>query len=291
MMPSLRKFTLFLAVLFGAAVPAMAAPTSSAPASSAPTSSANVINQAADKLRYDDCLSMASRNPAAALDVANKWIAERGGAPAGHCAAVALTGLKRYAEAGAKLDALGRAPDVGGLRPSLLDQAGNAWLLAGDAAHAIASFQAALALSASDPDFYADLARAQALKKDWRDAISDLSAALGIAPWRADLLVLRAAARHALGDLAAARADANAALAIKANDADALLERGTIARDAGDLAAARGDLEKVVKLGPASPTGESAWRLLAAMDDAAKAAPRPNIKSNPAPKKPTPPAH
>ena len=84
---------------------------------------------------------------------------------------MALVGLKRYGEAGAKLDALGRAPDVGALRASLLDQAGNAWLLAGDATHAVTSFQNALTLSASDADLYADLARAQALQRTgarWR---------------------------------------------------------------------------------------------------------------------------
>jgi tetratricopeptide (TPR) repeat protein len=272
MISGLRTFTLFL--VLAAALPAMAA---------------NEIERADAKLRYDECLGQASRNPGAALAMANAWIAQQGGAPAEHCAAVALTGLKRYPEAAAKLDALGRAPDVGALRPSLLDQAGNAWLLAGDANRAIVSFQGALALAANDADFYADLARAQALKKDWPGAISDLNAALAITPWRGDLLVLRAAARHAQGDLNAARVDVNKALAIKADDPEGLLERGSIARDAGDLAAARGDLEKVVKLGAGSPTGERAWQLLTAMDEAAKA--KLNAKPIPAKPKPTPPAH
>ena len=78
---------------------------------------------------------------------------------------MALVELKRYPEAAARLDALGRAPDMGNLRASVFDQAGNAWMLAGDAAQAVASFSAALALSANDADLYADLARAQAMQK------------------------------------------------------------------------------------------------------------------------------
>ena len=95
---------------------------------------------ASPKKRYDDCLGLAGYNPAAALGVATQWVQAKGGAPAEHCAAVALVGLKRYAEAGARLDVLGRAPGVGDLRASLLDQAGNAWLLAGDGKRATASF-------------------------------------------------------------------------------------------------------------------------------------------------------
>ena len=124
--------------------------------------------QESPQARYEHCLNLAASNPAAALGVAGEWIKDKGGAAAEHCSAVALVGLKRYPEAGARLDALAAAPGVGGnLRASLFDQAGNAWLLAGDAAHAVTSFQAALALSASDPDLYADLARAEAMRMDW----------------------------------------------------------------------------------------------------------------------------
>ena len=107
---------------------------------------------------------------------------------------MALVELKRYPEAAARLDALGRAPGMGDLRATVFDQAGNAWMLAGNAAQAVASFSAALALSANDADLYADLARAQAMQKDWREVESDLNAALALQPKRADLLVLRASA-------------------------------------------------------------------------------------------------
>jgi len=258
-----RRFTILLAVMM-LADRAAAAP--------------NVVERAAEKLRYDNCLNLAGLNPTAALGAATKWIAEQGGGPAEHCAAVALVGLKRYAEAARRLDALGRAPGMGELRPAIFDQAGNAWLLAGEGPQALASFQAALALSANDPDLYADLARAQALTKDWKGVQADMNAALALAPRRADLLVLRASARHALGDVAAARADLATALAIKPNYPEALVERGSIALDSGDIAAARADFENAIRQGAAGETADGARRGLAALDAAAANKAKPKAK-------------
>jgi tetratricopeptide (TPR) repeat protein len=228
----------------------------------------SVFERADAKLRYENCLSLADRDPAAALDLAAKWSKSKGGAPADHCAAMALVSLKRYPEAAARLDALGRAPDLGSLRATVFDQAGNAWMLAGDARKAAGSFSAALALSANDPDLYADLARAQAMLKQWDEVESDLNAALALAPRRADLLILRASAREAQGKLLAARDDANAALKLDPKSAGALIQRGDIARDAGDLAAARRDFEAAIKLG--GGTAEAARQALSDLGPAPK---------------------
>jgi tetratricopeptide (TPR) repeat protein len=261
----------------------------------APAWAANVVERAGEKLRYDNCLALAGQNPAAAFGAASKWVSERGGAPAEHCAAVALVGLKRYAEAAGRLDALGRAPDVGDLRPTIFDQAGNAWLLAGKPEQAVASFQAALALSGNDPELYADLARAQAVTKDWRNVEADMNAALAIAPQRADLLVLRASARHALGKMEAARADLEAALAARPNYPEALVERGNIARERGDVLAARADFQNALEHGAGGETADSAGRALAALAQApainAKRAPKPLAKAPAKAKPATPPKH
>jgi tetratricopeptide (TPR) repeat protein len=147
--------------------------------------------------RYASCLRTANLDPGRALVLATEWSKAKGGAPAEHCAAVSLVELKRYPEAATRLDALGRAPDMGNLRPEIFDQAGNAWMLAGDADRAVASFSNALTLSANDADLYADLARAQAMKKSWGEAEGDLNEALRLQPRRTDLLVLRASARDA----------------------------------------------------------------------------------------------
>ncbi|HVZ28256.1 MAG TPA: hypothetical protein VG798_06330 [Rhizomicrobium sp.] len=236
-----------------------------------PASAAPDIGRAAEKLRYDNCLSLATRDPSGALGAATKWVADKGGGPAQHCAAVALVGLKRYAEAADKLDALGGAPGMGALRPALFDQAGNAWMLHGDIDKAVASFQAGLALTASDPDLYGDLARAQAMQSDWGEVESDLNAALALAPRRADFLVLRASARHARHRITEARADVQQALALEPRNAEALVERGSIERDTGDFAHARADFQAALASRPAPETADAARRNLAALDAATRA--------------------
>jgi len=235
----------------------------------------NIIQRAGDKLRYDDCLSQAGLNPPMAFASATKWISEHGGSPAEHCAAVALVGMKRYDEGAARLDDLGHAPGMGTLRPQLFDQAGNAWMLAGDTGKAVASFQSALALSASDPDLYADLARAQAMDDDWPSVESDLNAALAIQPRRPDLLVLRASARDAQNRFADARSDAESALQMAPKNPDALVERGSIERDTGDMKAARADFLAAMALNPSAEIRDTAQRNLAALDAAVKSPPAP----------------
>jgi len=236
----------------------------------APAQAANILERADAKLRYQNCLSLANLNPTAALGVATEWSKAKGGAPAEHCLAMALVELKRYPEAATRLDALGRAPDMGPLRASVFDQAGNAWMLAGDAAKAVASFSAALALSGNDADLYADLARAQAMRKAWRDVESDLNAALAIQPGRVDFLILRASALTAQGKLRQARDDADAALRIRPNSAEALVQRGDIARAAGDVAGARRDYDSALKIAGGGETADAARSGLAELDESAK---------------------
>lgn len=205
--------------------------------------------------RYESCLKTANLDPARALATATAWSKAKGGAPADHCAAIALVELKRYPEAAARLDALGRAPDMGALRPQIFDQAGNAWMMAGDAEKAVASFSNALTLSANDADLYADLAQAQAMKKSFGEAEADLNEALRLQPRRPDLLILRASARDAQGKLKEARLDVDQALTLKPLAPEALVERGEIAKHAGDMAAAKRDFESVLKI---AKSGESA---------------------------------
>src|ERR1700759_4986640 len=58
------------------------------------------------KDRCDQCLAKVQADPSVALMTAGAWAKNGGGAAADHCAALALVGLRRYAEAGAKLDSL-----------------------------------------------------------------------------------------------------------------------------------------------------------------------------------------
>ena len=67
----------------------------------------SALDNIATKQRYEQCLSLANLNPTEALKSAAEWSKAKGGAPAEHCLAMALTELKRYPEAAVRLDALG----------------------------------------------------------------------------------------------------------------------------------------------------------------------------------------
>ena len=212
-----------------------------------------------DSARYRRCMADSSANPGMALADAESWARTGGGVPSQHCAALALFGLKRYAEAGTRLDKIAGGPaklDVE-FRVALFNQAGNAWLMAGEAQHAVQSFSGALALSAGDADLFADLARAQAMRRDWREVDMDLNAALQLSPRRADLLVLRASARRALKRFQDAKLDIEAALKLKPGDGSALVERGLLRRQLGDIGGARRDFQEALKAGPGAVAAEA----------------------------------
>ncbi len=204
---------------------------------------------------YSQCTALVQKNPALAEENARAWQDEGGGVAAIHCSALALTALKRYAEAARKFDALARDKAVQNNidRAELLDQAGNAWMLAGLASNAVQSFSAALGQSPNNIDFLADRAGARAMQKDWAGAEADLNAALFRDQNRADLLVLRASARWALNRKVDAATDILRAFELYPDYPAALVERGRMKYEAGDKNGARADWKKA-----ASGTGDAA---------------------------------
>jgi Tfp pilus assembly protein PilF len=194
--------------------------------------------------RYDRCLDLAHSRPSEALAAANAWSTTGGGAAAIHCQAMSLVALRRYSEAAGKLDQLGHGNTAEAQRAQIYDQAGNAWLLAHQAANAEASFSSAISLARNDPDMLVDRARARAMLLNWSGAETDLTAALTLAPARPDILVLRSSARHAEGKKADARADIDQALAIHPGNPEALVERGKMKYEAGDVTGARSDWQQ-----------------------------------------------
>ena len=204
---------------------------------------------------YAQCVALVQRNPAQGEESARAWQKADGGAAATHCLALALTALKRYAEAARTLDDLARSREITDnlKRAALYDQAGNAWMLAAMASNAAQSFSSAIDQSPNDIDMLADRARARAMLKDWAGAEADLSAALLRDQNRADLLVLRASARWALGRKADAATDIVRALQLYPDYPAALVERGMMKYSAGDQDGARKDWRKA-----ASGTGAAA---------------------------------
>jgi tetratricopeptide (TPR) repeat protein len=199
-------------------------------------------------------MKLAKQNPGAAEKLAQSWH-ERGGAhPADHCAAVALVGLKQYKEAATRLEALAQAMTTAPpeLRAGVLDQAGQAWGLAGDPVRAYAAAGAAVALLPKDPDLLTDRAEAAASAGYFDKAIDDLDHVLRMNPTRVEALIYRASANRALDRLDPALADVEKALVQVPDSVPALLERGNIRRLKGDAEGARQDWERVGQLAPGS---------------------------------------
>jgi tetratricopeptide (TPR) repeat protein len=256
-----------LALLTAAA--AAAEPTGSPARPAAPR------NAEADAATYDRCLKLAKQNPGSAQSLAEAWH-ERGGAhPADHCAAVALFGLKRYKEAATRLEVLAQAMTTApaGLRAGVFDQAGQAWLLAGDPVRAYAAAGQALILQPNDLELLLDRAEAAASARYFDKAIADLDHILKADPSRVEALIYRASANRALDHLDPALADVEKALALAPNSVPALLERGNIRRLTGDLMGARTDWEHVGQLAPGSQADMAARANIERLDGKDPAAP------------------
>jgi tetratricopeptide (TPR) repeat protein len=210
--------------------------------------------------RYERCISLARSNPTAGWERALAWRSDGGGHPAEHCAAVALIGLKQYREAGTRLEKLAQEMTEASaeLRGDVLDQAGQAWLLAGNAARAEACLSQAMTLAPNDLDIVTDRATARGALGRNAEAIADLDRVIAADPRRADAFTYRAAANRALQRLDKALADANAALRLTPNSPDALLERGNVLRLKGDTAGARRDWIRVSELAPNSDADTAA---------------------------------
>ncbi len=254
-MAAMRK--IFLVLLLLGSSPVMAA--------------GNPATTAEDAAHYQTCLSRSQNDPQSAFEDATHWRANGGGIPAAHCEALSLVSLGRFTEAARKLSDLAENPRAESMRPQLLDQAGNAWLLAQQPGFALPLFSAAIAAEPRNVDYYADRARARAMHSDWSGADADLTQALGLDRQRADLFVLRASARHAMGRRAEARADLERALAIVPAYPEALVERGQLKQEAGDAAGARADWQTVVQHAPQSDAGVAARARLEALDSMPKA--------------------
>jgi tetratricopeptide (TPR) repeat protein len=232
-------------------------------------------NAEAEAATYQQCMKLARRDPAAAEKLALSWH-ERGGAhPADHCGAVALIGLKQYKEAATRLEALAQAMTTApiGLRAEVLDQAGQAWGLAGDPVRAYAAAGEAVALQPKDLDLLIDRAEAAASAGYLDKAVDDLDQVLKADPTRVDALIYRASANRALDRLDPALADVEKALARVPNSAPALLERGNIRRLKGDNGGARQDWQRVGQLAPGSQADLAAKANIEHLDSNKRAAP------------------
>jgi len=220
---------------------------------------------------YSDCMLLARRVPAQGYESAIVWQKQGGGAAAGHCAAVALIGLGRFAAAAESLEKLGadQAKTRKDLGAGLYGQAGQAWLLAGDNKRALKDQNAALKLAPSDVDLLTDRGVNLASTGKYWEAIDDFNKAHDLARDRADILTLRASAYRLVQSLDLAKEDIAEAIRLQPKNPEAYLERGIIRRLGNDVPGARADWQKAMALGPGSPAAEAAATNLKQLDQPA----------------------
>lgn len=255
--------TAFLLLALIVAAPVFAA--QRAAPSRSPKAAVPLIDASAQAAKYGHCIRLAKSHPAAGESFAAAWRHEGGGHPAWQCRAVALFDLRRYREAAQNFDALAQAMarDPADLRAGVLDQAGQAWLMAGDPVRAYADCGAAVALRPGDPELLIDEAETAAAASYYQKAIEALDRVLRQNPKRLDALIYRAAAYRALRRPAPALIDIDEALAEAPNSLAARLERGNIRLLAGDIAGARRDWMRVAHLSPTGREGRAARANLA----------------------------
>ncbi len=257
-----------LIAALAAAVPALAAESRPAPVATSKVPQSGVdaaeINNAKE---YVTCMQLARAKPEDGWEEALAWESLGGGEPARHCGAVALIGMGHYEDAAKRLEDLAADSKRDNLiRARMLEQAGQAWLMAGNTDRADAVQRTALKLVPGLPDLLLDHAVTLAQVHHYREAKAELDDLLQRQPNRVEGLTLRASARRYLNDLPGARADIDHALKLDPGFPDALVERGIIRRLQGDNAGARSDWLKVVKTVPKGPALDEAQRNLELLD-------------------------
>ena len=216
---------------------------------------------------YEKCMAMLAGDPEGANTFADAWQATGGGEGADHCLALAklqLGDLQTGAEMLEKLAATSKAPAVA--RATVYGQADQAWLMAGDAARALAAATLALSLSPDDVDLLIDRSVADATLGHFDDAVDDLSHALELDGKRPDALVLRAAAWRHEGHLDLAQDDVDRALTQDPDSPEAYLERGILRQRQGDRKGAQADWQQAKTLAPDSATSDLAEQNLALLE-------------------------
>lgn len=216
---------------------------------------------------YARCMALAPSDPNEAFEMATAWRELGGGDAAEHCAAVALLHNGQSDFAARRLEVLAEnivaEPEFKG---EILAQAGQAWLLHGDAPRAEAALTAAIDLLRSHPAVMIDRAQARAAMDDYQGAVDDLTVAIAADPTRVEAYIFRASAYRYLERLDEARRDLVDALARDPDSPEALLERGMVQRLSGNDDAARDDWIRVLELAPDSEAAAFARTNIEKMD-------------------------
>ncbi|MDE0943165.1 MAG: tetratricopeptide repeat protein [Alphaproteobacteria bacterium] len=218
--------------------------------------------------QYRSCIALTYREPWDAFERAEAWAALDGGAPARHCAAMALLEAKQYDRAAQRLEALAAAlpsdhyPSAG----DVLAQAANVWLLGGRVDLALQAIELALQYDPDKAGYLVDRGRIRAEQGQHAAALLDLDRAIAFDNTDDDAIAFRAAALRHLGRRDEAMAAIERALLLNPNNPSARLERGILRFDVGDKKGARADWLQTIQEYRGTPAGDAAQARLEKMD-------------------------
>ncbi len=227
-----------------------------------------VAAQQSPKLK--DCLDLAMQRPPDGIALADAWLAEAKAmtdrAAASQCKALALTRIDGWGEAGALFLAARADTPVheSGERARLGALAGNALLVAGDTAGALAALDNARADAnqAKDPQLggviQIDRARALVALGQADSAAAALREARELVPDNAQAWLLSATLARRQGKLGEAQGQIQRAAELMPVDPEIGLEAGVIAVLGGRDEAARRSWQSVIKAAPGSDHARTA---------------------------------
>lgn len=228
--------------------------------------SADIDGASLSDSRYSECLSLVSKEPERAVELARAWQAGGGNIGARQCMGMAYIALQRPAPAALSFEQAARAAEaVRDLRATdLWAQAGNAYLIAGDASKARAAIDTAIARGeGSDAwrgELHIDRARADVELGDLSAARASLNQALELVPADPMGWLLSATLARRQNDLTRAAADILEAEQRAGDDPHILLEAGNIALLSGSLTKAHEKWARVVEVAPESALAKAAQK-------------------------------
>lgn len=224
------------------------------------------------KQQYRACITLTYREPWQAFERAENWAGLGGGAPARHCAAMALLEAKQYDRAAQRLEALaaGLPPDHVPSPGDVMAQAANVWLLGSRPKLALQAIEIALQYDPDKATYLIDRGRIRAELGNHAAALGDLNRALALDPEDDDAAAFQASALRHLGRPKEALAAIERALDLNPKNPSARLERGILRYEMGDRRGARADWLYAAQEHRGTPAADAAQERLQQMELSAK---------------------
>ena len=224
-----------------------------------------------DEVQFEECLKLASKDPASAVSSASAWAQQKGGYLANACHGFALaTDFKFELAVPILSEAAKLADEKGDPRAAgFWAQAGNAAIAAGQPDIAVEALTKALAseslTGAERADSEIDRARALVALGKAADAETALATARQLSPENGTAWLLSATLARRMNKLPDALTYIQTSAALLPRDPAVALEAGNIAVAAGDEVTARKQWEQTIIIAPDSRQAVTATAQLAAL--------------------------